>query len=174
MIKDMRNQYNLVGKKICFKQIFNQDAIRRINEQLQTWIDRNKVIFASKLVASNDYESSLKEGIPYPFDDEDIKMGNKEKFIYNLVEMQDDWIYQVKKQLSLIEVGTSAIGKLTFDLPHNLKRDSNPKRARKDNYTTLLLGVEAAQAYLNIMKQEPAQRQPMWGGIMIGNSTLSN
>jgi hypothetical protein len=171
MLQGCRNEYNLNSKKICFKQVFTQDSVRRINEQLQTWIDRNKIIFASKLTASDEYDFACRDEIPYPFDDADLVINSKEKFVYDLIDTQDDWISQVKKQCAIIEVSTTPMGKLSFDLPQMLKRDRNPKRARKDNYTTLLLGVEAAQAYINLMKEPPEQKEAMFIPNMFGNST---
>ena len=172
MLMAARNQYNLSERKICFKQIFGSDSVRRINEQLQTWIDRGKIIFGSKLTTSDDYESALREEIPYPFTEQDLKDQGKEKFVYNLVDNQDDWIFQVKKQCAMIEVDTSPLGKLTFDLPQMLKRDRSVKKARKDNYTSLLLGVEAAQAYFNLMKQPTKTKITTFRPQMFGHSTL--
>jgi hypothetical protein len=162
MLKNARNQYNLSERKICFKHIFGSDSVRRINEQLQTWINTNKIIFASKLTASDEYQFIIKEEIPYPFDDEDLKESGKDKFVYDLIDTQDDWIFQVKKQCSMIEISTSPLGKLTFDLPQMLKRDRSVKRARKDNYTALILGVEGAQAYINLMKQPAKEKTKMF------------
>lgn len=174
MLKMTRNQYNLSARKICFKQIFSTDSVRRINEQLQTWIDRGKIIFGSKLTVHSNYEHEVKQSIPYPFTDQDLKDSSKEKFVYELIDNQDDWVFQVKKQISMIEVSTSVLGKMQFDLPAVLKRDKSPRRARKDNYTAILLGIEAAQAYFNLMKQPVGPRTfrqatPM----MLGNSTYS-
>ena len=73
----------------------------------------------------------------------------------------------------MIEVATSPIGKLTFDLPQMLKRDRSVKRARKDNYTCLLLGVEGAKAYFDIMRQAPAEKKTMFIPRMYGASTLT-
>lgn len=172
MLKKVRTQYNRSQHKICFKQVFTSDSVRRINEQLQTWIDRGKIIFASKLTAHENYNYMVKESIPYPFDNNELKSQSKEKFVYELIDTQDDWIFQVKKQCSLIEVGTSPLGKLTFDLPQVLRRDKSVNRCRKDNYTTLLLGIEAAQAYFNLMKQPPKEQTKMFSPMMFGECTL--
>jgi len=173
MLNKVKSEYNLSNRKICFKQIFGSDSVRRINEQLQTWIDRSKIIFASKLTPSDDYEMVVNEKIPYPFSKEDFDGGmTEEKFVYNLIETQDDWIFQVKKQCAMIEVGTSPLGKLTFDFPANLKSDRSIRKARKDNYTALLLGIEAASAYFNITKAPgQSKSKTMWSPIMMGNST---
>ena len=171
MLKKVKNQYNLNSKKICFKQVFSSDSVRRINEQLQTWIDRGKIIFASKIEPSPDYDNVVKEKIPYPYSEEDLKEGGEGKFVYDLIATQDDWIYQVKKQCALIEIDTSPLGKITFDFPQMLKRDRSIKRARKDNYTALMLGIEGAQAFFNLKKQISNKSNSLWVPKMYRNST---
>lgn len=172
MLKISRNQYNLNSRRICFKHVFGTDSIRRINEQLQTWIDRSKIIFASRLAPNSHYEDACADDIPYPYDENDIKNIGKEKFVYNLIDKQDDWISEVKKQCSLIDVKTSPTGNLTFELPQMLKRDTSIRRARKDNYTALMLGIEACQVYLNLMKTPPKARTQMFTPTIYGHSTL--
>ena len=68
-----------------------------------------------------------------------------------MIETQDDLIYQTKKQCALVEVKTTAKGTQSFDLPQHLRRSTSANRARKDNYTTLMLGNWAVKAY-NDMK----------------------
>jgi hypothetical protein len=53
-----------------------------------------------------------------------------------------------------------------------LKRDKSIRRARKDNYTALLLGIEGAQAYFNLMRQAPEAAPQMMVPSMFGNSTV--
>lgn len=172
MIRNVKNQYNLSSRRICFKHVFHQDSVRRINEQLQTWIDRSKIIFAARLEPSTDYQEAIKAGIPYPFDEEDLKTEGKDKFVYGLVQTQDDWIRQVQKQCSLIEISVSPLGKQTFDLPQMLKRDTSVRRCRKDNYTSLMLGIEGAQAYFNINKTPQINKSAsFWTPTMMGNTT---
>lgn len=159
MIKTCRNQYNLNSRKICFKHIFNQTSIRRINEQLQTWINTNRIWFGSKLTAlAGDYDEAIKSTIPYPLDEKQTMS----EFIYELISDQDTWITSVKKQASLIELSISPVGGQVFNLPANLLRQSGPNRARRDNYTTLLLGTEACQAYFNLMKQPKQEKQSLF------------
>ncbi len=168
MLRDIRKQYNLNEKKICFKHVFNSESIRRINEQLQTWINTNRIYFGSRLERHDDYESIARDSIPYPYDEKD----NKGQFIIDLISTQDDLMPLVKKQCALIEVRSSPTGGQVFDLPSSLKRNTSANRARKDNYTALLLGVEGAMAYFNLMK-EPAQtkKKELWTPQMFGNTT---
>ena len=65
--------------------------------------------------------------------------------------MQDSLIYQTKKQCALIEVKATARGTQTFDLPQHLKRNTSANRARKDNYTTVMLANWATKSYYDIM-----------------------
>ena len=68
----------------------------------------------------------------------------------DFIENQDNLIYQTKKQCALIEVKSTAKGTQTFDLPQHLKRNTSANRARRDNYTTLMLGVWALKCYFDI------------------------
>tara|TARA_R110002110_G_scaffold145876_7_gene335546 strand:- start:869 stop:1156 length:288 start_codon:yes stop_codon:yes gene_type:complete len=72
------------------------------------------------------------------------------------IEFQDAWIHQTKKQCSLVEVKTTAKGTQSFDLPQHLKRSTSANKARKDNYTTLMLGVWGVKCYFDMVdyKQE--------------------
>ena len=68
-----------------------------------------------------------------------------------MIETHDDLVYQTKKQCALIEVKSTAKGTQSFDLPQHLRRSNSANRARKDNYTTLMLSNWAVKAY-NDMK----------------------
>jgi len=164
MLKEVRKQYNLTSRKICFKHVFNQGSIRRINEQLQNFINTKKIWFASSITPNEDeYKRVSSVSIPYEFKIDDG--------IFELISDQDDLMPQLKKQCSLIEVKSSPTGGQVFDLPANLKRDKSINRARKDNYTSLMLGVEGFMAYNNIMRQAATTSTKMFSPIMYGQST---
>ena len=59
-------------------------------------------------------------------------------------------IYQTKKQCTLVEVKSTAKGTQTFDLPQHLKRSTSSNKARKDNYTTLMLANWATKVYYDM------------------------
>ncbi len=149
-IKIARGQYNLEEKAICFKQVFTTEFIRKSNEHLQTSIDHKKIWFASKATANG---SVFDRMVNINLDPNLIGGRN----VLELIEDQDDLIYQTKKQCALIEVKSTAKGTQTFDLPQHLKRSSSATRARKDNYTALLLGNWAIKCYyemMNVNKEE--------------------
>ena len=143
-IKIAKSQYNLEGRAICFKQVFTTEFIRKANQHLQTCIDHKKIWFASKTTANGqvfDRAAAIK------IDTSLINNNNLLEFI----EEQDDLIYQTKRQCALIEVKSTAKGTQTFDLPQHLKRSSSITRARKDNYTALMLGNWAIKCYYEMM-----------------------
>tara|TARA_Y100000004_G_scaffold29764_1_gene30857 strand:+ start:3129 stop:4955 length:1827 start_codon:yes stop_codon:yes gene_type:complete len=142
----VRRAYNKENKVLCFKQVFSSDWLRKANEHLQAAIDHKKIWFASKTVANpeafNKYSSQrvTLKNIPEPT-------------ILEFIESQDALIYQTKKQCTLVEVKTTARGTQTFDLPQHLKRSTSSNRARKDNYTTLMLANWASKCYFDLMSK---------------------
>ena len=139
-----RRVYNKESGAICFKQVFASEWLRKANEHLQASIDHKKIWFASKAVANpeafNKYSSQRVtiKNIPEPT-------------ILEFIESQDALVYQTKKQCTLVEVKTTARGTQTFDLPQHLKRSTSANRARKDNYTTLMLANWASKCYFDMM-----------------------
>ena len=145
-----RRQYNKQNNVTCFKQIFTSDFIRKANEHLQACIDHKKIWFASKAIAHsqafNKYSSQRVT----------LKHIGEESLI-EFIEGQDALVYQTKKQCTLVEVKTTARGTQTFDLPQHLKRSTSATRARKDNYTTLMLANWGVKCYYDIMSESSEQ-----------------
>ena len=143
MLKKVKREYDVINHSICFKQLFTSDYIRTANEYLQASIDHQKIYFASRTSACGSFFSrATSQKVPF----KTIGYSN----IGELVETQDDLIYQTKKQCSLIEVKSTARGTQTFDLPQHLKRSTSSNRARRDNYTTLMMGNWAVKAYYDL------------------------
>ena len=149
MLLKAKSQYNVKEQMICFKQLFSSTFLREANEYLQASIDHKRIWFASRTAAwGRVFDTGSAQAVPLnlmPYQDKG-----------DLIEFQDDIVYQTKKQCALVEVKTTAKGIQTFDLPQHLKRSTSANRARKDNYTTLMLGNWAVKAYndLKNTKQE--------------------
>jgi len=146
-IRDAKRQYNKEKGTIAFKMVFSSDSIRKANEHLQTCIDHKKIWFASRAGANGTvFDQQVNFKIPIKSTGE-INNGF-------LIEAQDNLIYQTKKQCALVEVKSTARGSQTFDLPQHLKRNTSATRARKDNYTALMLANWATRSYYDIISYE--------------------
>ena len=172
MLRTARNQYQpkKIGGRICIKAVFTSDFIRNANVHLQTCIDHKKIWFGSHI---NPNGSALAKQSSVRIDPELIKhsiadfkegLGLMSEFI----DMQDYLIDDVKNQCALIEVKSTAKGTQTFDLPLHLKRSTSNERARKDNYTALLLAAWLNKCYFDIMRIPQEAPTGMFEPFMIG------
>jgi len=159
MVKQARNQYNREKGAICFKQNFTSDFLRKANEHLQACIDYKRIWFASRISPSDTaYDKATNNPPKIPM--------NSGETIIDVIDTQDDLIYQVKKQCALIEVKSTTKGTQSFDLPQHLKRNTSPNRARKDNYTALMLGNWLFKCYRDI-KTAPADATSTFTPFMV-------
>ena len=143
-IKKLKLAHDKGEGKVVFKQNFSSSFIRKANEHLQACIDHKKIWFASKTVANPEAFSR--------YSSQRVTLKNiPEPTILEFIESQDALIYQTKKQCTLVEVKTTARGTQTFDLPQHLKRSTSASRARKDNYTTLMLANWGSKCYFDMM-----------------------
>jgi len=142
-VRDLKRAYNKENRQIAFNQVFSSDWIRKANELLQANIDYKKIWFSSKTTANG---SEFDKQSTYKINLKQVGEDNLGMFI----ETQDDLVYQVKRQCALVEVKTTARGTQTFDLPQHLKRNTSAGRARKDNYTALLLANWATKCYFDM------------------------
>ena len=159
-IRKFKREHNQDSGYICFKQVFTSEWLRKANEYLQSNIDHKRIWFGSKTVANttafNKYSSA---GV-------DLKLVN-ENNILDFIETQDSLIHQTKKQCALVEVKSTAKGTQTFDLPQHLKRSTSALRARKDNYTTLMLANWATKCYYDSKTVKEEQVQSTFTPIVI-------
>ena len=144
MLRKAKSQYNKKSGHICVKQVFTSNWIRNANEHLQACIDHKRLWFASRTTAN---EKAFNKQSGYR-----VNLGlTKSDTVLDLIETQDSLIYSTKKQCALVEVKTSPRGTQSFDLPQHLKRSTSENRARKDNYTTLLLSNWMAKCYFDMI-----------------------
>lgn len=160
MVKKARIQYNAQAKKVCFKQHFSVSFIRKANEELQTRIDHKKIWFGSRISPNAEVFNRIST--------QRVELKTETpKSILDLIEDQDDLIHQVKKQCALIEVRSTSKGSQSFDLPQHLKRNTSASRARKDNYTTLLLANWGIKCYYDMMTANVETASATFSPIMI-------
>jgi len=159
-LRRMSQSYNKQDGRICFKQVFSSNWLRKANEYLQASVDHKRIWFASKAVASN---SHFEKQINY---DIDVKLTDQES-VLELIEHQDSLIHLTKKQCSLVEVTTTARGTQTFDLPLHLRRSTSIHRARKDLYTTLMLANWASKCYFDMISLPTLEQEDTFSPILI-------
>ena len=164
-VRKTRNSYNLESKKIAFNQVFTSNFIRKANEHLQASIDYKKIWFASKTCANDSFfETVFSQSIPLDLMKTEEK---KDWSTLDFIENQDDFIYQTKKQCTLVEHSSTARGTQSFDLPQHLKRSSSSNKARKDNYSALLLANWGLKCYNDILNAPKDDISPTFTPIMI-------
>jgi hypothetical protein len=142
-LRRCKTSYNKSNHKICFKQNFTSEFIRKANEHLQACIDHKKIWFASRTTANGSAFDKQNNSLI------NLKLTGAET-TSDLIEIQDSLVYQTKKQCALIEVKSTAKGTQTFDLPQHLKRSTSVNRARRDNYTALMLANWALKCYFEM------------------------
>jgi hypothetical protein len=91
----------------------------------------------------------------------------KDWSMLDFIEHQDDMIYQTKKQCSLVEHKSTARGSQNFDLPQHLKRSTSANKARKDNYSSLMLANWGLKLYNDITKAEINTNKETFEPIML-------
>lgn len=143
-LKKGRREYNTQAGRIIFTQLFREESIRRMNEQLQGCIDFKKIWFGSSIKGDGaTFERAAGAGV-------DVKFLDYEN-VMELIDEQDILVRQTKYQCAAIELKTSSRGAQTFDLPQIFKRDTTSTRLRKDSYTSLMLGCWGMKQYHDIM-----------------------
>jgi hypothetical protein len=159
-VRDFKRAHNKEDGRVVFNQVFSSDWIRKSNELLQANMDYKKIWFASRATANNsEFDRQVMSKVKLS----DIN----EKNLGEFVETQDNLVYQVKKQCALVEVKTTARGTQTFDLPQHLKRNNSATRARKDNYTALLLANWAVKCYFDMRNYKLENSAPTFVPRMV-------
>lgn len=162
MLKDCARQYNKDFGNICIKQYFTSFFLGRANSYLQTCIDHKKIWFASRAsnhpdILENIFTMNLPMEYIYPRgigDKADNEYETKKLTVREFIEQQDFIVQDTKDQCANVEVTTTSRGTQSFDLPSHLRKSTSINRARKDNYTTLMLGNWGVKAYFDIMAPE--------------------
>jgi hypothetical protein len=158
-MKLAKKEYNLQhNKKVCKIIFSNNDWIRNSNEYLQGCIDYKKIWFASKAQAR---EGTFNSMINTKIDPEllsgtllDVKESKQEFQMDRFIEKVGHMIALTRKECAMIDPTTNARGTQTFDLPPHLAKEKGPDRARRDNYTSFLIGIWAMKTYFEMINAQ--------------------
>jgi hypothetical protein len=140
----LKSNHNRQSGCIAIKQFFSSTFIRKANEHLKSMIDYKKIFFGSRI---NPNDSAFARTVSYEYDLSKTPF----KEVADFIDFQDDWINQVKKQCSLLEIKITPQGNQSFDLPNHLRSSTRADRARKDSYTALLLAAWGHKCYYDML-----------------------
>ena len=167
--KQVNRSYNKQARRIVQKQNFHSAFQRAANEHLQACIDYNNIIFASKALSIKNLTSSLEQTDIMKLNEihPEFVEENGPGSMYEFIQYQDNLVDQVKKECALIEMKSTTLGGLSFDIPQQFKRSKNPQRPRKDLYSALLLSNWALKLYLESQVLPPSEEDVL-GAIWVG------
>jgi len=151
-LRDARNQYNVSTRRIVNLRKPSSAWIRYANESLQAAFDHKRIWFAGAAM-DEAYNKQRLANIPiqtlkFSRHDDEKESGARQ---IDFIEQLKDNIELIKVQCALIQVNTSAQGTQSFDLPMNLKKQRGADKARKDSYSTLVLGNWMMQTYFDMI-----------------------
>lgn len=162
-----KTNYKPEEGKIIHSQAFGINHwLRHANENLTWMIENKKIKFAAPIFHDTDIKKCQKTDFPIEtlhfsknqstikdygggeVVSDALKETLKMEFIEHLADMQ----ILTKRETSLIELSVNVNGNQTYDLPKTMRRDNDPNRARRDSYTTLLLGAWGVKCYYNLTR----------------------
>lgn len=153
MLREAKQQYNKENHCVAIKQFFSPAFRRRANEHLKLLIDMKRILFASPLNSHDSLDATLKKlEKKMPFDVSATEPNEGFLTPSDLIDFQDDWIYETKKQCALIEISVNPQGSYSFKLPTAFSKDKTKNKIRKDSYTSLFLGAWANKCYYDMMR----------------------
>ncbi len=157
-ILEAKYQWNVTSRKFVYGQRFSSQTIRRMNEYLHDGIAGKKVWFGSRMEQHQAIYDSVISNFKLPFAFKNVE--DEDYLLSDFISDQDDWIAQTKRQLALIEVKSTGLGTLQYNIPSHLRKSTSATRARRDNYTCLLMAYYASKHYFDMMSTED-NIQPM-------------
>jgi len=175
IVTQAKRSYNVspTVNRIVQKQYFASSIIKAGNDHLRACFDQRLIQFASHAQSIAGAVSEMCQHdvmgihtIHPEYHDEDLEGSSS---IGNFVTYQDVMIEVVKKECALIEVTSSPLGHLSYDLPHHMTRSRKDiHRNRKDNYSALWLaawGLKILLALQEMPEQEADDTfMPKWIG----------
>ncbi len=151
-------EYSPLERKIAFSQVFNKkNWIREANEVMQGDLQHRRIMFASS-IQLNDADLEHNASLVAKYGDLDF-MNMSDEIIgearrWEHVTHVDDLVKRTATELALIQNKVDVVGNYTFDLPTQLKNKGGKDRARRDSYTSLLLGNFARHYYKRLITDD--------------------
>jgi len=164
IVKEVVKSYNAdsSSKRIVQKQYFSSAIIKAGNDHLRSCFDQKLIWFPSHAASVPQLMEKLcgvdvmqMNAVHPEYRDVELEGSGS---MYEFVLYQDALIEQTKKECALIEVKSSALGNITFDLPHHMTTNrKNVNRNRKDGYSALWLSAWGLKIYLAAQELPPPE-----------------
>lgn len=174
-VRQVKNSYNPDSsvRRIVHNQYFSSSIIKAGNDHLRACFEQKTIQFASHAQSVPHAVERLCQadvmGIhnSHPaFHDADLQGSSS---MYDFVTNQDGLIELVKKECALIEVSSTPLGHLTFNLPHHMTRSrKNPDRPRKDSYSALWLAAWGLKILLAVYEAPDEESDDIFAPRLIG------
>lgn len=160
----VRKSYNADSslRRIVHNQYFSSSIIKAGNDHLRACFEQKTIMFASKAASVDGAVNQMCQQ-----DVMDIHKTHPEYYdpdiegsasMHEFVIYQDAMMDLVKTECALIEVTSSPLGHLTYDLPHHMTRNrKDPRRNRRDSYSALWLGAWGLKIYLAMQEMPPPE-----------------
>lgn len=155
-VKDSYNPDRSISK-IVHNQFFSSSIIKAGNDNLRACFEQKTIQFASQAQSIPHAVEQLCQSdvmgmnATHPaFHDPELEgSGSMWEFVLN----QDALMELTKKECALIEVSSSPLGHLTYDLPHHMTRNrKNIDRPRRDSYVALWLAAWGLKIYNAVLE----------------------
>lgn len=147
----VRKSYNRTIGRIVQKQPFGSAFQKAANEYLQASFDHKGMIFAAK-IAANSNAAGRAANIDLSMIQSHEELGDMTPSQF--IDQQDFLLDLVRSECAMIQVKTTALGSISFDLSQSVRRTTGPNRIRKDGYSALLLCNWCVRIYTMSMDVE--------------------
>lgn len=174
-VKQVKESYNPDSslRRIVHRQYFSSSIIKAGNDNLRACFEQKTIQFAS---AAQSVPHAVEQmcqadvmgmnGTHPAFKDPDLEGSGS---MYEFVSTQDGLIELVKKECALIEVSSTPLGHLTYDLPHHMTRNrKNVNRVRRDSYSALWLAAWGLKVLLATLDAPAAESDDTFAPMLIG------
>lgn len=145
----IKRSYNRTSGRIVQKQNFGSSFQKAANEYLQACFDHRWMAFAGK-IAANSAVASRSAGVDLSMLSAHESLGDMTPSQF--IDHQDSLLDLTRSECAMIQVKTTALGTISFDLAQSMRRTTGPSRVRKDSYSALLLCNWCVKLY--VMSQE--------------------
>jgi hypothetical protein len=174
-VKQVKRSYNPDSaiRRIVHNQYFSSSIIKAGNDHLRACFEQKLIQFASAAqsvphaVEQMCRADVMRMNATHPaFRDPELEGSGS---MYEFVTHQDGLIDLVKKECALIEVTSTPLGHLTYDLPHHMTRNrKNVNRTRKDSYSALWLAAWGLKVLIATYEAPVEESDDTFAPLLIG------